>query len=774
MTQLTAQQLTLNLSDAQLTKASAKAVVGDFAAQRTLSALDFGLAMMRPGYHIYVTQQPGFDALLRVREAVARKAATLTVDVVYAYGINCAEPRRPVLLSLPPARQADIEADFDALLDNIVATFPAVFDSTPYQRQKAALQQNFDSHYQAVLSRVAEQAVSLGVVMREEQGNIQFSPSAKEPLSADQISQFQRHAEQLEHSLHEALLDLPSWRRQLEQRFRLLDKTTVESALRPLFAPVHDKYAEAADLQRYLKAMERDLRTHLPAFLAEGQEQEGIKPVELKKFLSYRYGLNFLTESGVHGCAPVVYLGNPTFPSLLGYIETVHEQDPGQTHHGLIRPGALQRANGGYLLMPAAQLLVQPGLFQHLKHVLDEGCLDLDGLTPEPGAQAQTLHPEALPVQVKIILLGDREIYYLWQELDEEFTQHFRVLADFDDTLPINADTLAQFAGLLQTHAQTCLGKPLTQSGLARLVVFSCRLAEAQNRLSCQVDECRHVLDEAMLFAGQALDAEAIEQALTARELRHGRVAEELVREVCEGTVLIATAGQAIGKINGLTVLEVGGSSYGAPARISATVFPGSRGIVDIEREVELGQAIHSKGVMILSGYLGHCYAQKVPLAICAHIAMEQSYGHVDGDSAALAELCALISALTQQPIKQALAVTGSINQYGEVQAVGGVNDKIEGFFSLCQARGLTGDQGVLLPAANVRHLLLKTEVIDAVRDGLFHLYPVSHVDQALALLFVEPVGALDASGNYPEHSIHGLAVARLKQMADLAGDAKK
>jgi predicted ATP-dependent protease len=374
--------------------------------------------------------------------------------------------------------------------------------------------------------------------------------------------------------------------------------------------------------------------------------------------------------------------------------------------------------------------------------------------------------------------VGARDIYYLLEELDSEFNEMFRVLADFDDHIKRTPDNVGHFMQLLTNHATDSGTRTLTDSALLRLIEHSCRLAENQERLSAHVNQCLEIIAEANLLAGQTgavqIDKTEIELALSAREQRNGRIAEAILEEMLDGTILIDTDGEAIGKVNGLTVMDIGGSSFGAPARITATVHPGSRGIVDIEREVELGQPIHSKGVMILTGYLGHCYAQQFPLAISASIAMEQSYGHIDGDSASLAELCCLISALTRVPIQQGFALTGSINQYGEVQAIGGVNEKIEGFFNLCAARGLTGRQAIIIPTSNKRNLMLKKEVIDAVEQGLFKIYSVSNVDEALSLLTAQEAGVMNDEGQYPEGSVNFKAVARLKEISDMSADDDK
>jgi len=394
------------------------------------------------------------------------------------------------------------------------------------------------------------------------------------------------------------------------------------------------------------------------------------------------------------------------------------------------------------------------------------------------GINTITLKPEVIPLNVKIILVGSRDIYYLLEELDNEFNEMFRILADFDDLISLHDETLQNFAQLMIKQAADSGAKPLTRAAIERLIEHSCRLAESQHHLSAHIKDSLEIIAEANLFCKQtqheSCDRIHIEQALAARENRNGRISENILEDMLDGTILIDTEGEAVGKINGLTVLEIGGSSFGAPARITTTVYPGSRGIVDIEREAELGQAIHSKGVMILTGYLGHFYAQQFPLAISASIAIEQSYSFIDGDSASLAELCCLISALTRTPIKQSFAVTGSINQYGEVQAIGGVNEKIEGFFRLCQARGLKSHHGVIIPAVNKRNLMLNQDVIDAVAQGLFSVYAVSNVDETLELLTGQPVGVLDSEGNYPENSINFKAISRLKEISELASEDDK
>ncbi|MGB1270781.1 MAG: Lon protease family protein, partial [Endozoicomonas sp.] len=432
---------------------------------------------------------------------------------------------------------------------------------------------------------------------------------------------------------------------------------------------------------------------------------------------------------------------------------------------------------GGYLLLDANKLLEEPFVWEALKRALKEQQLKIESPYSEMGLMNTiTLTPENIPLDVKVILVGARDIYYILQQLDPDFHEMFRVLVDFDDQIPRNPDTVQAFSQLLKNRADDENYPPLSASAVARLVEQSSRMAENQRQLSAKIGDLFDLLAEADFIRrtsnGRKINHEHIDRALEAKAIRTGRVSKQILEEMLEDSILIDTEGEQVGKINGLTVLAVGDASFGSPARITAAVHPGSQGIVDIEREVSLGQAIHSKGVMILTGYLGSRYAQKFPLAISASLAMEQSYGYIDGDSASMAELCCLISSLTDTPIKQCFAVTGSMNQHGEVQAIGGVNEKIEGFFDLCAARGLTGEQGVIIPKANVRNLMLHSKVVDAVRAKQFNVYAVSHVEEALELLTGHKPGSLNSKGLYTKGSVNQKVVARLKEIAELSKDS--
>jgi len=749
---------------------------------RAQSALEFGVAMTRPGYNIYVMGEPGLGRLSMISQHLTAIAEQQDAPSSYAYADNFQNPREPVAIELPPEYGAVFSADIEQLIDNLLATFPAAFESPTYQQKKTAIERQFNQYYNNAIDLVDQKALSMSIALFRESEQISFAPIRDgKTLDDNQFTQlpqaerdlFHKQVEELEEYLSDVLLELPQWRRALVEKIKQLDNDTISQAIEPLFAELNDKYLNFDDVITYLAEIDKNLRNTIPEYLMPGRTTDPREFANRRQVLTELYAPNILVDNKLEHGAPVIHEPHPTYQNLFGRIEYVSEQGTLVTNYRRICAGSLHRANGGYLILDAEKMLTYPFVWEGLKRALQAGKIEIESPYSDIGINTITLKPEVIPLNVKVILVGSRDIYYLLEELDSEFNEMFRILADFDHYIPRDPGSMQQFAALMNRHAKDSGAKPLTRTAIEALIEHSCRLSENQHHFSARITESLDIIGEANLFSAKAnldrIDRPQIEQALAAREFRNGRIAEIMLEEMLDGTILIDTEGEAIGKINGLTVLEIGGSSFGAPARITTTVYPGSRGIVDIEGEAELGLAIHSKGVMILTGYLGHTYAQQFPLAISASIAIEQSYGEIDGDSASLAELCCLISALTRTPIKQSFAVTGSINQYGEVQAIGGVNEKIEGYFRLCQARGLDGQHAVIIPAANKRNLMLKQDVIDAVAQGVFAVYAVASVNQTLELLTGQMAGTADHDGNYPESSINAKAISRLKEISDMA-----
>ena len=749
--------------------------------ERAVEALQFGVAMPRPGYNVFVMGEPGtgrFSFVQRYLKAEAKRLGT-PADQVYVNHFD--EPREPRALELPAGTAGAFIADINQLIDNLLATFPAVFEHPAYQQKKSAIDRAFNKRYDQALDVIEKLSLEKSVALYRDSSNIAFTPmlegKALDEAEFAQLPEAERerfHGDiaSLEERLNEELASLPQWKRESSNQLRQLNEETITVALQPLLAPLSKKYAENAGVCAYLQAVQVNLLKTVVDQLVEVEKADA----QTRKLLEEQYCPSLVVGHHAHGGAPVVFEPHPTYDNLFGRIEYNTDQGALYTSYRQLRPGALHRANGGFLVLEAEKLLGEPFVWEALKRALHSRQLKMESPLGELGRIATvTLNPQVIPLQVKVVIIGARQLYYALQDHDPDFQEMFRVLVDFDEDIPLGDESLEQFAQLMKTRTMEEGMAPLTAAAVARLATYSARLAEHQGRLSARIGDLFQLVSEAdfirQLASETVTDVGHIERALKAKATRTGRVSARIIDDMLAGIILIDTAGAAVGKCNGLTVLEVGDSAFGVPARISATVYPGSSGIVDIEREVNLGQPIHSKGVMILTGYLGSRYAQEFPLEISASIALEQSYGYVDGDSASLGEVCTLISALSRTPLKQCFAITGSINQFGEVQAVGGVNEKIEGFFRLCEARGLTGEQGAIIPHSNVATLMLDERVLQAVRAGLFHVYAVRQVDEALSLLVGEDAGTPNAEGQFPAGSVNARVVARLREIAEMNMD---
>lgn len=759
------------------------ALTSNFIGQaRAREALSFGLGINAKGYNLYVMGEPATGRATLVHEYIAHTVSQAETPDDWCFINNFDEEREPFALRLSPGESRKLSKEIDLLIDEVLDTFPAAFDNPGYQRKKAAINRTFDQKYDKAIDEVELHAQQHNVALYEDNGNISFSPIVNgKPIKDDefaQLSDAQRQhfydlIDQLENLLSEQLLELPQWKRESSEQLRQLKKHTAEQGIKPLLKELEHKYAADLGILKFLRQLKPHIVETVVEVLAEESKEEKQDEYDKRSILEEQYLPNILVSHELNSGAPVVYEPNPTHQNLFGRIEYTNLQGSVFTNYRMIRPGAMHKANGGYLILDADKMIQQPYVWEALKLALQQGELKMDLPQHDVGmVNSMTLNPQQIPMDVKVVLMGSRQLYYSLQEYDDEFAELFRVLVDFDHEIPLEKETLTDFVAQIRKQVDKLGLCSISAKAMYRLVEYSLRLAEHQHRLSARFADVIELLHEAHYFALQQqsdeLDVGHIETALEAKVRRSGRISQSLLDDIKEGQILIATQGMAVGKINGLTVLEIGDSVFGTPARISSTVYSGANGVVDIEREVELGQPIHSKGVMLLTGYLGHKYAQSFPLTLSANIAIEQSYGHIDGDSASLAELIALISALTGIEVNQELAVTGSINQYGQVQSIGGVNEKIEGFFRLCLDRGLTGGQGVVVPKSNEVNLMLDKEVIKAVKDGLFHIYTVETVDQALEILTGKDAGEMSSRGKYPRGSINYLALKHLKRIADI------
>lgn len=752
---------------------------GFFGQDRAIDAMKFGIGMQRPGYNMFVMGNPHTGRFSFAMENLKVHAKKDRKPTDWLYLNNLDDGRLPIAINVPAGRAEQFSRDLRHLLDAALSELPAAFENPAYQREKAKVERAFNRLYDQAIEQVERQAREHSIAVYRDAGSIGFTPvadgqamdeAAFSQLTEEAREAFSKAIVALEEYLNDCLTEMPQWRREAADKMKQLNRDTARQAVSPLLQPLREKYANISGVTDYLSKLETALVKRHDEIVGD-DKVEAPSDSTRRQYMEESYGANLFVDNAKTKGAPLVYEGHPSYENLFGRIEYATEMGSLITTHKLIRPGALHRANGGYLVIEAEKLLEQPFVYGALKRALKSHEIRIENPASEyTGVSTITLSPQPIPLELKVVLIGSRDIYYLLQEMDHDFEKMFRVVVDFDEDVKRTPHAIRQYARLMKTLASEEHLAPLTRRAVARLVEHSSRLAEDQELLSAHVGELVDLLCEADYRRreeeDELINADHVDMALQAKEARTGRLSEKIRDSILNETVMIDTEGEAVGKSNGLTVLQVGDVAFGTPARITATVHPGSRGIVDIEREVALGQPIHSKGVLILSGYLGNKYAKNFPLTLSASIALEQSYGYVDGDSASLAEVCTLISALTDYPIKQQYSVTGSINQYGEVQAIGGVNEKIEGFFNLCKMRGLKGDQGVVIPRANVRNLMLKQEVVEAVEEGMFQIHAVATVDQCLEVLTGKKAGAQRDDGSFPQRSVNHRAVKRLREIA--------
>lgn len=760
--------------------------------ERAQHALEFGLDMEMNGYNLFVMGEPATGRHTLIDNLLREVAKDKETPSEYCYVNNFEDSRAPNYVRLAPGESKKFVDDIDSFIDELMDTFPAAFDNPAYQRKKRAIEREFNQKYEHALEVVEAKALENQIMLYEEKGAVSFAPVLNgKPVSDSDFAQLDEATRQrfydiiseLEVFLNETLLELPQWKRESSEKQRSLTVETIESALKPLVKDLEHKYASELGVIKFLKDMKPTLVELVQECMAdEADEETKAEEIDVRKVLEDQLTPNILIAKHPTDGAPIIYEPNPTFQNMFGKIEYSSVQGSVYTSYQMIRPGALHRANGGYLLVEADKLIQQAAVWESLKLALKSQQIKMESPVFEPNiVNASSLTPQAIPFDVKVILMGSRDLYYLMQEYDNEFSELFRVLADFEHYIALNDKAMYGFVQKAKQFAKSH-NFELSSDAVVQLLKFSFRQAEHQHKLSARFADVLELICESQFYAKKAHKAseftpsvepvvihrEHVEQALNGKQYRTGQISESFLEDIQEGQILIDTTGVQVGKVNGLTVLHIGDTAFGTPARISATVYAGSNGIVDIEREVDLGKSIHSKGVMLLTGYLGNKYAQDFSLSFSANIALEQSYGQIDGDSASLGEVCALISAITQIPLNQSIAITGSINQHGQVQSIGGVNEKIEGFFTLCEARGLTGEQGVIVPKTNCINLILSQKVIDAVSKGRFFIYSVDTVDDALTILTGKQAGEISSRGRYPRDSVNGIATQRLRLIADI------
>lgn len=783
-TRLETNQLDAQISENMLHQAfenesEVTALIGQ---QRAKKALSFGLGVDAPGYNLYVMGEQATGRYTLVSEHINALENKHTTLYDWCYLNNLENEREPVALALPAEQSTRLTKDIENFIDEILATFPASFENPGYQRKKAAITRHFEQKYDAAIDMVENLALENGIALLEEGNSISFAPIIDDkPVTDTEFSSrtdidrefYYRTIDKLEEVLSEALIELPSWQRASSEQLKKLKRETVELAIKPLLKEMEREYSDNINILKYLRTLKHHVIDLVIEALDEDTKEDKSEQFDKRALFIDTYMPNVLVRNSINSKAPLVYEANPSYQNLFGKIEYTSVQGSVYTNYRMITPGALHKANGGYLVLDAEKVLDFPLVWDSLKLALKFSQIKLDLPHHEVGMVNNiTQSPQPIPLKVKLVLLGSRDLYYTLQEYDPEFSELVRVLVDFDHEIDVNQENMNQFVARLKRQAKQLELDGVDIHAMHEFIRYSHKQAEHQHKLSAKFADVIELMHEANFQAKQAgakvLTNLHVQLAIEAKTHRSSRVSETFLLDIAEGHVLISTHGQAIGTLNGLTVLEVGDTAFGTPARVTATVYAGSQGVVDIEREVELGQSIHSKGVLLLTGYLGNKYAKTFPLTLSANIALEQSYGYVDGDSASLAELIALISSLTDIPLNQGIAITGSINQLGEVQAVGGINEKIEGYYTLCKARGLSKEHGVIIPKSNVINLILSDEIKQSVALGIFKIYAVSSVDQAITIMTGYPAGELNKRGSYPKNTVHHYAISRLYAISNV------
>ncbi len=750
---------------------------------RAAEAIGFALSVDSPGYNVFAAGPVGTGKRTAVEAQLRAHARGRRPPDDWVYLHNFARPRRPLAVALPSGTAGELTAEMRRFLDDARQELIAAFESETYTRRQAEVTEPLEREQEAALAELRQAAQAKGIAVELTPAGIATVPlRGTHPMSPAEFSQLPEavraryHAslEELGPAIQSFLNRMRGLQRQGREQLRALEHEVATFAVGHLIEDVKDRHPGSPKLGEWLDRLMADVTENLAQFQSLGQRPEPELPPALRAALegaeeaATRYLVNPFIANGTEDGAPVIVEMNPTYPNLFGRIEYRGVLGGGlATAHTLLRPGALHRANGGYLVLPAAEVLAQPLVWQKLKEVLRAGEIRLENPADQYALlPTTTLTPEPVALAVKVVLVGATPLYELAYALDEEFRKLFRIKAEFDWRVPWDADAAGSYAQFLGAQARRDSGRHFDPGAVAVVIEYGGRLAADQRSLSTSFAEIAGLAAEAGEWAAQdgsdLVRARHVERAIERKVHRSNLLEQRLQELVADGTLLIDVTGERVGQINGLSVVTLGDYSFGRPVRITATAGPGRGALLSIERETELSGAIHDKGFLTLGGYLRRRYGTERPVALSATVSFEQAYEHVDGDSASSTELYALLSAIADVPLAQGIAVTGSINQRGELQAIGGVNEKIEGFHSACRLAGLTGDQGVIIPSANVRNLMLSADVRESVRAGEFHVWSARDVDEAMERLTGLPAGARDANGRLPAGSLHARVEERL------------
>lgn len=761
---------------------------------RAVKAVEFGIGIGSPGYHMYALGPSGTGKTTLIQDFLKRKSKQQPVPDDWCYVNNFNESDKPKALRLPSGMGCQFEEDMDNLVGELKNEIPRAFESEEYEKEKKQIQQKYQEKREQLFKEMEEKAQEKGFSIVQTPRGLMTTPVKDgEVISPEQVSKLdaqtrenlEQKQKELQEEMRETMKEVQDLQKEAKEEISELDRQVIGYAVEHLINSLKEKYNEQDDILDFLEEIRKDIlenadelkqaeqkskvQQQLPFLM---QQQAGRSTFD--RFDNYR--VNLIVDNCDLEGAPVILESNPTHANLVGRIEHQAQLGALVTNFQMIKAGALHQANGGYLIIEAQDLLRKPLSYEALKRSLKNREVEIESIQQAIGAiSTRSLEPEAIPLEIKVVIIGDPILYYLLYQYDEDFQELFKVKADFAVQMDWEKETADQYAQFIGTICEEQSLTHFAPSGVAKIVEEGFRMVSDQNRISTKFGEIVDLIQQASYWAGQngndLVQGEDVKKAIDEMIYRSNRIEERLQEMIEEGKILIDTEGTVQGQVNGISVLPLGDYAFGKPSRITSRTHVGKEGVVNIDRKAELGGKIHNKGVMILTGYLGGKYAEDVPLALSASITFEQLYEEVEGDSASSAELYALLSSLSGYPIRQGFAVTGSVNQRGEVQAIGGVNEKIEGFYKTCKHKGLTGDQGVIIPESNVDNLMLRDEVVEAVENGQFHIYPVTHIDLGIELLTGKKAGQRQPDGSYPEDTVNWAVQNRLLELAEKVRD---
>jgi lon-related putative ATP-dependent protease len=768
--------------------AELKPLDGTIGQDRAMKALDFGLSLESIGYNIYALGESGTGKMTSIRSLLRKLSEKEPVPSDWCYVYNFQDPDAANAIELKPGTAVEFHRDMDEMVKILKGDIPKVFESKEYDKQKSATMEEFQAKQKELFGVLEEEARAKGFSIRKTISGLLIVPIKKtgEPLSEEEFEALEedkkKKVEEMGKALQEKLDDVVRSIRRLEkevkERMSQLERDAALSAVGHLIDELKSKYREYEKITAYLDDVQEDILSHLEDFKTP-EEQPAAAAAALPFMRApkaeptfNRYAVNVLVNNKDTKGAPCIFESNPTYYNLFGRIEHKFQYGAALTDFTMIKPGSLHRANGGYVVINALDLLRNIFVYDALKRSIRNKEVKIEDVWEQYRLiSTTTLKPDAIPLNIKVILIGNPYLYYLLYNLDEEYRELFKVKADFDTRMDRDDMTMKQYAMFVAAKTQRENLLPFDRTGVARVIEFGSRLAGHQDKLTARFSDITDLIREAHYWAkragSEAVKMEHVEQALDEKIYRNSRIEDRLREMMAEGTLIVETSGETVGQINGLAVLSLGDYTFGKPSRITARTYTGKSGVVNIERETKMSGKIHEKAILIITNYLGSKYAIKKPISLSASITFEQLYDMVEGDSATCAELYALLSSISGVPLKQNIAVTGSMDQNGEVQPIGGVNEKIEGFFDLCRLRGLDGSHGVIIPQRNLKNLMIKKDVTDAVKEGKFSIYSIDRMEEGMEILTGMPPGELQPDGTYPEGTINNLVAKRLEEISE-------